>query len=116
MINVNRKKTKFMKERLMLVILFLFSSFICFTQVSVKQVDPLRKVLKEDKALEPYNNIHPAAYGEVLTIQFVLGSTRNQEGVRLSFSSSTIGKTILDKIKVFRIGYIKASPVTLSPA
>jgi hypothetical protein len=96
--------------------LFILCSSHCFSQVTLKQIDPFVKVMQNEKSVAAFSEIHHVAYDEVLTIQLLLQSTQKKENIKLTFSSPKLSNAILDKIKVYTQGYIKVSPKIHAPS
>jgi hypothetical protein len=92
------------------------AAFYSISQVTLKQIDPFVKVMQTERSVPAFNEIHSVAYDEVLTLQLLLQSTQKKQDVRLTFSSSKISKAVLDKIKIYRQGYIKVSPKIHAPS
>lgn len=75
--------------------------------ISITNVDPLEKVLKNQDNLPGITALADAARGEYATFQLVLQATVPLKGLKVSYQAASNGSSRLTTAKVGYVGYVK---------
>ncbi|MEJ7685156.1 MAG: hypothetical protein WKG06_46385 [Segetibacter sp.] len=101
--------------RLALLVFLLIAFTKVKANVSLQQVDPFLKILPNSDNLNTFSIVQSVALGDKLTIQLLLKTDANDK-YTITFTSSTLPSALFEKIRKYRVGYIKVSPKIRRPA
>jgi hypothetical protein len=105
-----------MQRALLILFIFTLIGSQSFSQVTLQQIDPFVKVMRTEKTVTAFNEIHPVAFDEILSVQLLLKSTQKKEGIKLAFLSPKISQETFNRVKTYRQSYIKVSPKIHAPS